>query len=725
MATVDSLSFLPTIKCSDCGVGIEISQLADHVCVPASLTAKQPTSPKLDRAATFGGASFNTRAEDKPFFPEDLSPVSNYSDPKSRSALSPGYGRSPFPMNRSATSPLPQSQAPPSPDLPSNMDSAFPPFPTNRSDTPASARPRPDRLEPSPSFDQRYAQPSPLFAPLSPRTNGGESIVRRMDSIAPGPFAGRSDDRRPSTSSGPRTPGQGAAPFGHKRTNTQGSARSNGILQNQRISTTSNVSRGSVLSNGSSGLPSRPKPGLGQFAAMPPPPPPPPPKDDEPEGIDAFLARLQKETLEPAKINQDSRSKTFPMRQETRDADESLARPADRRSPPRRPTDIDSQSNNFMLSSRSYNPGASNFSNRKDDLPPLPPVPNYARDFPADAVHTPSDSGLSEDSYASSGFRSAASSRSSPPISEASHSRQASKISRPDYLSDEPVRRTVSPEMFLDPRPAPPQPTRARTPESFLQPPKAPYIGAPESPQDPAIQRGLSYEKRRDEPQSLRDPALNSPMDAPRIPDPESRREMNRRPTAANKGRCRGCSEQIVGKSVKDSSGRLTGRYHKQCFVCRTCRDPFPTAEFYVFNNSPYCEQHYHQLNGSLCRACNRGIEGQYLETDQRLKFHPRCFSCFTCRIVLRDDYYEFGGRNYCERHAYSAVNQQNNYLGPGNNRSRNLQKEAHQNDDDGLKFSLLYPHAKPLSPFPLFSLLKEKNGKVVKMVLKSYMILL
>ncbi|KAL5371923.1 hypothetical protein DPSP01_013891 [Paraphaeosphaeria sporulosa] len=698
MAT-DGLSFLPTIKCSDCGIDIEISQLADHVCAPASLKDEGPASPKLDRAATFGGSSLNQKpdrqsrsarmppppridpfAANKPFLgPGDLSPDSSYSDPKSRSALSTGSGRSPYPMNRSATSPLPQPRVPSPEELSSNLDSAFPRFPTARSATPPNARPKTrDRLEPSPSYDQNYAQPSPLFAPLSPRINGGESIMKRMDTIAPGPFAGDrrpstssgpfTGDRRPSTSNGPRPTSQGRTPFSHQRTNTQGSVRSNGIASNSRLSTTSSASRGSVFSNGSSGLPSRPRLGAGPFAAMPPPPPP-PPKDEEPEGIDAFLARLQNETLAPAKLDQDSRSKTFPMRQETRDAVDPPARPADRIPPPRRPTDIDTR-NDYTLSSRSYEPSLSK-----------PPVPNYARDFPSDAVHTPSDSGLSEDSYASSGFRSVASSRSSPPISEASHSRQASKVGRLEYPDDEPVRRVQSPEMFLDPRPAPPQPEsrRGRSPERYLQAPKVPYMGAPESPIDPAIQRGLSSTVRREEPRQIRDPALNTPgltNPPPRNLGPEPQREVNRRPTTAGKGRCRGCSEQIIGKSIKDSSGRLTGRYHKACFVCRTCRDPFPTAEFYVFNDAPYCGQHYHQLNGSLCRACNRGIEGQYLETDQRLKFHPRCFCCSTCRIMLRDDYYEIGGRNYCERHAYSTVNQRNNYLGPGgNNRTQKLEK--------------------------------------------------
>lgn len=628
-------------------------------------------------------------SKDKPFFPGGLSPDSSYSDPKSRSALSPGSGRSPYPMNRSTTSPLPQTHVTSPEELSANSDSAFPRFPTARSATSPSARPKTrDRLEPSPSYDQNYAQPSPLFAPLSPRINGGESIMRRMDTIAPGPFTGDrrpstssgpfSGDRRPSTSNGPPSPSQSRKPLGHQRTNTQGSVRSNGITANLRLSTTSSASRGSMFSNGSFGLPSRPKFGAGPFATMPPPPPP-PPKDEESEGIDAFLARLQNETLKPAKLDQDSRSKTFPMRQESRD-DVPSARPTDRMPPPRRPTDIDTR-NDYTLSSRNYDPLLSRPMDRKDDLSRLPPVPNYARDFPSDAVHTPSDSGLSEDSYTSSGFRSVASSRSSPPISEASHSRQASKVGRLEYLDDEPVRRVQSSEMFLDPRPAPPHPDsrRGKSPEPRLQPPNAPYIGAPDSPIDPAIQKGLYSTTRREEPRQIRDPALNTPgfmNPSPRNLEPEPYREVNRRPTTAGKGRCRGCSEQIIGKSIKDSSGRLTGRYHKACFVCRTCRDPFPTAEFYVFNNAPYCEQHYHQLNGSLCRTCNRGIEGQYLETDQRLKFHPRCFCCSTCRIVLREEFYEVGGRNYCERHAYSAMNQRNNYLGPGGNmRTQKLEK--------------------------------------------------
>ncbi|KAF2659655.1 hypothetical protein K491DRAFT_590561 [Lophiostoma macrostomum CBS 122681] len=719
MADTDRLSFLPMIKCSSCAVDIEISRLADHVCAATPSDTMEPASPKIARAATFDSPSFTDDApsqlkpvrmrpppridpsvasrtcdpthSNKPFKSQinnPLSPGSNYSDYLSPSPLSP---RPPFKMARSATSPMPRSLAPPSPDLPSNMDCAFPPFPASRSGTPTSADARP-KEKTRPTYKHRYANADPLYAPLSPRTNGGENVAKRMDSIAPGPFDGRGGDSRPSTSEGRSGSGQTGQQFGHRRTATQGSTRSDAGGLNQRTSLASNASRTSTFSHGSVGLPARPKLAPGAAGTMGPPPLP-----SQAEGIDAFLDRLQKETIQGSKVTQESRSRTFPLRQ---DSEEATGYPVRPRRPSqsngltRSATDGDMSDSkprpNNMFPVRSSSRAGSKAGPRLSEAPPLPPIPPYAKDLPSNPLHTPSDSGLSDDSISSAGLRSAASSRSSPPASEASgqHSRNASKVGRLDYMNEEIVPRVASPESFLDPR-TPPKPekrngsgySRGRAPEplgqSLVQPPPPLFADLPESPLDPAIQRGLLFQKPvSSQPPFHTDPAVNSRSPPRRVPDPEPRARPERRPTTASKGRCRGCSEPIVGKSVKDSSGRLTGRYHKQCFVCRTCQDPFPSAEFYVFDNSPYCEHHYHKLNGSLCLTCNRGIEGQYLETDQRNKFHPRCFSCFTCRIILRDEYYEVSGKAYCERHAYAAQ-KSNISLAPGGFgfRNNNLQK--------------------------------------------------
>lgn len=146
------------------------------------------------------------------------------------------------------------------------------------------------------------------------------------------------------------------------------------------------------------------------------------------------------------------------------------------------------------------------------------------------------------------------------------------------------------------------------------------------------------------------------PLQPPPIPssDPERRPTTSSSQRSINKGDCKWCGKAITGKSVSSADGRLTGRYHKECFVCRTCQNPFPSAEFYVIRDAPYCEEHYHRLNNSVCasRECGRGIEGQFLETERKQKFHPNCLRCNSCWEVLKGDYYEVRGGVFCERDA-------------------------------------------------------------------------
>lgn len=125
-----------------------------------------------------------------------------------------------------------------------------------------------------------------------------------------------------------------------------------------------------------------------------------------------------------------------------------------------------------------------------------------------------------------------------------------------------------------------------------------------------------------------------------------------------SRGNCRACSLPIVGKSISSADGRLSGRYHKACFVCTTCTKPFSTSTFYVMDDQPYCEQHYHVLNGSLCHQCGDGIEGEYLEDEEKRKHHSGCFRCGDCGVVLRDGYFDVQGKAYCERDAWKRVQQ-------------------------------------------------------------------
>ncbi|RPA85304.1 hypothetical protein BJ508DRAFT_322748 [Ascobolus immersus RN42] len=132
---------------------------------------------------------------------------------------------------------------------------------------------------------------------------------------------------------------------------------------------------------------------------------------------------------------------------------------------------------------------------------------------------------------------------------------------------------------------------------------------------------------------------------------------------AAVKAPCRACNLPITGKGLTSSDGRLTGRYHKDCFVCQTCRNPFQSSTFYVYENLPYCARHYHTLNNSLCPTCDRGIEGPCLETEDGIRYHPTCFLCGDCGVGLGDEYWVVGKGAFCRQHAEMRTRQ---YRGPG-----------------------------------------------------------
>ncbi|KAK5170371.1 uncharacterized protein LTR77_004958 [Saxophila tyrrhenica] len=266
-----------------------------------------------------------------------------------------------------------------------------------------------------------------------------------------------------------------------------------------------------------------------------------------------------------------------------------------------------------------------------------------------------------------------------------------SGLSPADFLSDDyDPYRPVSPRTETPPPPpqqAPPH-TRARSRTTNQAPsrPLSPPTAAPPRSRTPQLSRAQTFDQSRPvspatstsshsrpppltRAQTFGPSAPSLPFQPPPIPQQPARAPLNRRPTVSGvKPTCRGCSLPIEGKSVKAADGRLTGRWHKQCFVCKTCAQPFASADFYVHANHPYCEQHYHEINGSTCAGCRRGIEGQYLETTSsggpggqgvERKYHPRCFTCASCRGVLSEDYFEIGGRVFCERHALAAMRAQ------------------------------------------------------------------
>ncbi|CUS14083.1 unnamed protein product [Tuber aestivum] len=203
--------------------------------------------------------------------------------------------------------------------------------------------------------------------------------------------------------------------------------------------------------------------------------------------------------------------------------------------------------------------------------------------------------------------------------------------------------------------PHPRQPSSSASPIDYEKPLPVPDLPLP-SPPPPKDKNPRALPPAPSQSPPRTQPPAVEPAPAP----------IKRRATTL-KGNCRGCGKAIVGKSVSSADGRLTGRYHKACFVCKGCREPFQSAEFYVLDNSPYCHRDYHKLNHSLCPSCDRGIEGPCLETATNERFHPNCFRCYDCRCELSGDYFDFNGRPYCERHALRTMRGMQSGSGNGN----------------------------------------------------------
>ena len=588
------------------------------------------------------------------------------------------------------------ARGPPSPDLTISQDGAFPRFPTSksRSTTPTTPVEALTLSLPPSRGMQGHTDKESVYTPLSPRSAGGGSILQRMNTIAPGPFSHKG---QPRPSGHMKTSSMSSSQdfirplsSGSSRTHSQRPSTSSSNYTRTHSQSVSNVSANSryVVEQSRAEVPTIP--------AMPPPPrrPSRPDEISTDNGTKPTASGFDFGSFGP-----ESRSNTFPQEENNNARSEEKSEfhrrpsePSERGHKPRPSLAAAAmQPLHEIGSTSSFNPSRSirgratsqaadradpararsiSRSNARDDsrLHDAPPVPlpvNAKRVEPHNPYHTPHESTSSDESF-NSGVKSG-SSRSSPPLNDSPQRVRGQldntrvnnmfngfrfDVDNSPALEDAPVPATSANGPFK------PMPTNSSIDTSLNKPSPVPRddlparYGTPASSPDEYVVSSFT-------PQSSNLQVAPAPtLPAPRAPSPRRARE-------GHKGNCRGCGELIRGKSVSSADGRLTGRYHKQCFVCKKCQAPFQTADFYVMHNNPYCARHYHELNGSLCTKCDRGIEGQYLETEQRLKFHPHCFSCQECHRILRDDYFEWNGRTLCEQHAFRA-DQQPSSLGPG-----------------------------------------------------------
>ncbi|XP_022182899.1 paxillin-like isoform X2 [Myzus persicae] len=108
--------------------------------------------------------------------------------------------------------------------------------------------------------------------------------------------------------------------------------------------------------------------------------------------------------------------------------------------------------------------------------------------------------------------------------------------------------------------------------------------------------------------------------------------------------KCGGCTRPIMENYVS----ALSTQWHSSCFVCRDCRMPFVSGQFFDHESQPYCETHYHAKRGSLCAGCHKPIAGRCI-TAMFKKFHPEHFVCAFCLKQLnKGTFKEQNEKPYC-----------------------------------------------------------------------------
>ena len=111
-------------------------------------------------------------------------------------------------------------------------------------------------------------------------------------------------------------------------------------------------------------------------------------------------------------------------------------------------------------------------------------------------------------------------------------------------------------------------------------------------------------------------------------------------------GPCRNCGLEIHGKKIfSKNDNELSGQWHRECFRCVKCDIKFnKSIPCYILDDTPYCQQHFHEENNSICKICKKFIEGKCLENDKLERFHVHCLNCAICHEQIYDDYYIFNG---------------------------------------------------------------------------------
>ncbi|CAN9509827.1 unnamed protein product [Ophioblennius macclurei] len=89
---------------------------------------------------------------------------------------------------------------------------------------------------------------------------------------------------------------------------------------------------------------------------------------------------------------------------------------------------------------------------------------------------------------------------------------------------------------------------------------------------------------------------------------------------------------QNCGKPCKGEALRVQNKhFHIKCFVCKVCGSELAQGGFFVRQGEYICTVDYQRMYGTRCFSCQDFIEGEVVSALGKT-YHPRCFVCASCK---------------------------------------------------------------------------------------------
>ncbi|XP_073094118.1 actin-binding LIM protein 2 isoform X19 [Manis javanica] len=87
------------------------------------------------------------------------------------------------------------------------------------------------------------------------------------------------------------------------------------------------------------------------------------------------------------------------------------------------------------------------------------------------------------------------------------------------------------------------------------------------------------------------------------------------------------------GNVCKGEVLRVQNKYfHIKCFICKACGCDLAEGGFFVRQGEYICTLDYQRLYGTRCFSCDQFIEGEVVSALGKT-YHPNCFVCASCRV--------------------------------------------------------------------------------------------